>query len=80
MFKQLTVQAFGFLAGAARRSGLTKDEKIVVGGLKYPADEFLGYSDQKIADILRQAGGTEEQVRLSFKSLEAMGRTPRSGE
>lgn len=76
MFKQFAVKSFGFLAGAARRSGLTTNEKIVVGGLKYPVHEFFGYSDEKISDILRQAGSSEEQIGLSFKAFEAMGRKP----
>jgi hypothetical protein len=75
MFKVVVASMAGSLAKMARQSGLSKNEKIVVGGYKYPVDEFLGYSDEKIRSIIEGVPGcTEEQVQLTFTALKSMGR------
>jgi hypothetical protein len=54
--------------------GLTKNEVMNVGGYRYPVAEFLAFSDDKITDILRQSGATEEQVDAAFVGINEMRR------
>ena len=77
MMKSQILKLHGAALKVLRGCGLTKNETINVGGLKYPVDEFLGYSDEKITDILQSAGATSEQVAQTFAWLAGLGSTIR---
>ena len=52
--------------------GLTRNEVINCGGYRYPIAEFLGFSDQKISDILRSAGASPSNIAAAFVGINEM--------
>ena len=56
-----------------RLAKITKNETINIKGVRYPVDQLLGYSQQKIDDILlRQAQLTHEQYQLTLRFLDEL--------
>jgi hypothetical protein len=74
MLKGLVLRAMGKVALAAQAIGFNKNATFIVGGYRYRKDEFMGYSDEKIADILEMAGANPEQIAAIFRVLVKMGR------
>ena len=54
--------------------GLTKNEAINVGGYRYPIAEFLGFSDEKITEILKKPGLTPPEIQFTFGQIEKLRR------
>jgi len=52
--------------------GLTRNEVINCGGYRYPIAEFLGFSDQKISDILKSAGASQPDIDAAFVGINEM--------
>jgi hypothetical protein len=76
MIRKMLLWVSAKVLRVAHSSGLSKNERIVVGGYKYPVAEFMGYSDAKIISILASAGAAPEQIQLTFDWLETLGRVP----
>lgn len=53
-------------------SSLTKNEVFNIGGYRYPVAEFLSFSDEKILDILKNAGGSDAQIEAAFAGINEM--------
>jgi hypothetical protein len=74
MLKNLILKVHGATMKAIHNIGLSKNETVNIGGYKYPIDEFMGYSDEKITSILESAGADAEQIKQTFAWLSGMGR------
>lgn len=56
-----------------RHNGLVKAEVINIKGVRYPVDQLLGYSQEKLDDILlRQAQATPEQYQQALHFLDTL--------
>lgn len=55
-------------------NGVTKNEVINCGGYRYPIVEFLSFSDEKITDILKNAGATPSDIETTFVAINELRR------
>lgn len=53
-------------------NGITKNEVINVNGDRYPIAQFLGFSDEKILDILKTAGVPDDCIEAAFAGINEM--------
>jgi predicted transcriptional regulator len=67
------INLIGKILQKLRRLGITKNEFIGIKGIRYPVHEILGYSEEKLADILlRQSAATPEEYAQALTFVEGL--------